>query len=351
MALSASLAGQIWTASAEASSSGIHFASCAKEGENHVLLLLDEQGQIVQKAPLPSRGHDAVFSPAGDQVLVFARRPGIYLGLWDFQHSDKPIFTKAADGRHFYGHGCFSEDQRIIFAAENVFDEERAVIGCYQLGKGQPERIAEWDTGGIGAHEILLSRDSRFLIIANGGIATHPDFPRQKLNIPEMSPSLCYVNPVNGHIEEQVFLPKSLHKLSLRHIAEDSQGRIWFGGQYQGEKKKGVPLIGWHKRGEDPIMLELPIIRNTIFSGYVGSVAADPARQTLAFTFPRDGKALILNENEPNKGTMISLSDICGVASASSGLRFTAGSGHFLDRTGDLKKIDQIAFDNHLAAL
>jgi len=351
LALSANLAGQIWITSAEASSSNIHFASCAKEGENHVLLLLDEKGQIVQKAPLPSRGHDVVFSSAGDQALVFARRPGIYLALWDFQNSDTPVFIKAAEGRHFYGHGCFSEDQRIIFATENVFNEERAVIGCYQLDKGQPVRIAEWDTGGIGAHEILLSNDGRSLIVANGGIATHPDFPRQKLNIPEMSPSLCYINPVNGHIEEQVFLQKSLHKLSLRHIAEDSQGRLWFGGQFQGEKKKDVPLIGWHKRGEKPVILDLPMIKNTILSGYVGSVAADPDRYSLAFTFPRDGKALILNENEPYTGIMISLSDICGVASASNGLSFTTGGGHFLNKKDDLNKLDQIAFDNHLAAL
>ncbi|MCG8493410.1 MAG: DUF1513 domain-containing protein, partial [Sneathiellales bacterium] len=273
LSFSAALTGPVLTApvSAFASSSKIRFASCAKDGKDYILLLLDENGQIVRKNSLPSRGHGLVFSAKRDQILVFARRPGRYLGLWNFQNSAKPIFISAATGRHFYGHGCFSKGQDTIFATENVFDEERAVIGRYQLDEGQIKRIGEWDTGGIGAHEILLSQDGKSLIVANGGIATHPNFPRQKLNIPEMHPSLCYLDPENGDIEEQVFLPGSLHKLSLRHLAQDSQGRVWFGGQYQGGKKRDVPLIGWHKRGRNPVMLDLPVIKETVFSGYVGS--------------------------------------------------------------------------------
>ena len=44
-------------------------------------------------------------------------------------------------------------------------------------------RIGEFDNHGIGTHDISVSDDGRMLVIANGGIETHPDFGRTKLNL------------------------------------------------------------------------------------------------------------------------------------------------------------------------
>ena len=44
-------------------------------------------------------------------------------------------------------------------------------------------RVGEFPTHGVGPHELLLLGDGRTLAVANGGIETHPDFGRAKLNI------------------------------------------------------------------------------------------------------------------------------------------------------------------------
>ena len=61
-------------------------------------------------------------------------------------------------------------------------------------------------------HEILRFPGSDTLIVANGGIQTHPDTGRAKLNIERMLPNLSYLSPL-GDVLEMVALtqPKKLH--------------------------------------------------------------------------------------------------------------------------------------------
>ena len=49
-------------------------------------------------------------------------------------------------------------------------------------------RIGEWDSGGIGPHDLKLLPEGR-LVIANGGIKTDPS-DRTKLNLGDMRPNL-----------------------------------------------------------------------------------------------------------------------------------------------------------------
>ena len=88
-------------------------------------------------------------------------------------------------GRHFFGHGAFSPDGRLLYATENDFDNARAVVGVYDVGSGFA-RIGEFGTQGVGAHELLLSPDGELLVVANGGIETHPDYGRAELNLDTM---------------------------------------------------------------------------------------------------------------------------------------------------------------------
>ncbi|HBM41824.1 MAG TPA: DUF1513 domain-containing protein, partial [Sulfitobacter sp.] len=55
------------------------------------------------------------------------------------------------------------------------------------------------------------------LVVANGGIDTHPDSGRAKLNIPTMRPNLTYIN--DRRILEQIELPHDMHRNSIRHLA------------------------------------------------------------------------------------------------------------------------------------
>ena len=71
-------------------------------------------------------------------------------------------------------------------------------------------------------------------MIANGGIDTHPDTGRTKLNIPTMQPNLSYVE--NGTVTEVATLADAFNKNSIRHLAVRQNGDVAFGMQWQGDE-------------------------------------------------------------------------------------------------------------------
>ena len=59
-----------------------------------------------------------------------------------------------------------------------------------------------------------------------GGIQTHPDSGRTKLNLPFMRPNLAYLDVNSGAMLDVVALPGALRMNSLRHVAIDATGRV-----------------------------------------------------------------------------------------------------------------------------
>ncbi|MCK0317313.1 DUF1513 domain-containing protein, partial [Salmonella sp. 15E65] len=90
----------------------------------------------------------------------------------------------------------------------------------------------EFDSGGIGPHEVVLMPDGKTLCVANGGILTHPDYGKLELNLDTMRPSLAYIDAASGELLEKVELEPALHRLSIRHLALAADGCVWFGCQY-----------------------------------------------------------------------------------------------------------------------
>ncbi|MBV6657419.1 MAG: DUF1513 domain-containing protein [Devosiaceae bacterium] len=76
----------------------------------------------------------------------------------------------------------------------------------------------------------LLLLDGHTTVVANGGIHTHPDYPRQKLYLPTMAPSLAYLDVETGDLVDQVSKPSELHQLFIRHLTQTAYGALWFGG-------------------------------------------------------------------------------------------------------------------------
>ena len=162
-------------------------------------------GARVFDLPLPGRGHSFAVHPDGSVAVHFARRPGRFALVLDLGQGTVARTVAAPDGRHFYGHGVFSPDARLLYATENDFVGERGVIGVYDAARGYA-RVGELPSHGIGPHEIALLSDGETLVVANGGIATHPDLPRVKLNLPTMAPSLCFVDRRSGALRRELTL-------------------------------------------------------------------------------------------------------------------------------------------------
>lgn len=309
--------------------------------------ILSEAGKILHRIDLPDRGHDITFDPVSGRSVVFARQPGTFFVAFDHAGKTPPVTVESVPGRHFFGHGVFSPDGALLYATENDFDNAAGMVGVYDAKAGFA-RIGEFPTHGIGPHELLLLGDGRTIAIANGGIETHPDFGRAKLNLPTMKPSFVLVDRQTGDLIEKHELPPDLHQLSIRHMDTDETGAVWFGCQHEGPATEQPALVGRAARGKNLQLLEMEPKLLSGFRNYIGSVAANRQAGTIAVTSPQGNSYAII---EAATGKVISaerLTEVCGVAPDHEGFMVTTGAGRIvMPARGELEEKDFV-WDNHV---
>jgi len=314
--------------------------------------LLSENGMLVATVALPDRGHDVTWSPITGRVVVFARQPGTFAVVFD-PAGERPAETLSSiEGRHFFGHGAFSPDGRLLYATENDFEAARGVIGLYDATDGF-RRIGEFDTFGTGPHELLLSADGTTLVVANGGIETHPDYGRTELNLDTMDPSLCFIDAGSGSLVGQLRLAADLHQISIRHLAFDAKERVWFGCQFRGSAATHPQLVGYATRDGEIRLIELPEHMLGDLRNYVGSVAASRDGSLIAVSSPEGNVVLAIDAQSAAPVTMLRLEDGCGVAPSGSGFLASSGQGALAGFAGSAAPAQQFGFefDNHLRSL
>ncbi|MDO5755976.1 MAG: DUF1513 domain-containing protein [Rhodobacterales bacterium] len=298
---------------------------------------------------LPGRGHAAAAHPARPEAVAFARRPGIFAIVIDCAAGRQTAQLTAPEGRHFYGHGAFSLDGRWLYTTENDYEAARGVIGIWDAAHGYA-RLGEMDSGGTGPHEIRRMPGSDVLVVANGGIETHPASGRTKLNIPVMQPNLAYIE--DGAVNETAELAPDMHKGSIRHIAVSALGLVAFGLQWQGDED-GPALVGLHRRGEPVRLCTAPQGDLHRMQGYIGSVALAAGQREVAVTSPRGGLVQTYDVATAQLTASSPITDACGVAPGPGGMLVASGTGD-LWRIGGARPCAQhegLMWDNHLVAL
>ena len=210
--------------------------------------LFSLDGGDVRAVELPERGHDIALRPGSGEWVAFARRPGRF-GVAVPTDGRQPIWFHSKPDRHFFGHGVYSADGKLLYTTENDYQNAQGIIGVRDATDGY-RQIGEFPARGMEPHDVALLADGRTMVIANGGIKTHPDSGADELNLPDMKPSLVYVDLATGDLVEEQILAPELHQLSIRHLALAAGDTVVFGCQYRGPEADAPPLLGFHRRGD-----------------------------------------------------------------------------------------------------
>lgn len=303
------------------------FISCRLDGQNNASVsCFDAEGGEIFATSLPARGHDITRRPGHDEIIVFARRPGNWFAAVSSRDGGLVAALHAPEGRHLYGHGVFSPDGRLLYVTENNMTSGDGLVGIYDA-TNHYRRIGEFSSGGIGPHDIALLPGGHTLVIANGGLRTHPATGRETLNSGDMKPNLVFADLNHGNVLGRHELARDLRQLSIRHLAVRSDGLVAFGCQYEGSPEDAPPLLGLIESGHAPRMLEVD--DETLFrmKNYIGSVAFGDDGRYLMATSPRGGTALLLDVESRAVRKTVSLPDVCGVAALGAD-RFLMSSGN-----------------------
>ena len=323
------------------------FAAARKEANGaYSAALFSLQGDVAS-VPLPGRGHDVAVHPLTKEVVVFARRPGRFAVCFSHKKNKAPFSFFAQPQRHFYGHGVFSTDGRLLFTSENDYAKGLGVIGVRDATDNY-KWIGEFPSHGVGPHDLALLSDGHSLVVANGGIETHPDMGRTILNLAEMTPSLVYIDCRTGDLLEKHKPPAALRQLSIRHLTVTARDRVVFGCQYKGPKGDRPALMGMHDRGGELRFLQTPADVRRQLNNYIGSVCADASGEVIAASAPRGN---LIGFWRANDGMFLGsqpVRDGCGLAKARQKKDFLITSGHgHVYMGGKETPFDDMAWDNH----
>lgn len=308
-------------------------ARADRAGRCSAVVLDLASGREVAQVALPARGHGIAVRPgngpasrAGPECVAFARRPGNF-GVVFGRNGEAPRWLPTRDDRHFFGHGLYAPDGRLLLTTENDFERGTGVIGVRDVEAGY-RRIGEITSGGIDPHEAVLLSDRRTLVVANGGIRTHPDDPRVEIDLPAMQPCLAYVDTETGDLLERHELPGAMNMLSIRHLAVGAGDAVVFGCQWRGTPWHTQPVIGWHRRGKPLQLAALPADITLRLRNYIASVAVNASGEHAIATAPRGGIAVVIEVSTGAQVAAIELADVYGAApSPGSGFMLSSEAG------------------------
>lgn len=330
---------------------------------SYTLACMNAGGHVFWENALPGRGHGFAIRQGTDQFVVFARRPGQYAMVVDVRTGKTIKRLSSITGRHFYGHGVFDRQVKRLYTSENDFERGRGVIGIYDADSDY-RRLGELDSGGIGPHEVVMLHHRDELVVANGGVRTHPDFGRTPLNIDSMRPNVAWLDPSSGVVNNRLELPESRRRLSLRHLAVSDVDRVCVAGQIvsansAGEDDMLEPLVAFSD-GDSQELGIAPDAVQKLMRRYLASVAwlSDPG--LFVVTAPHAGVVTLWSQTGQFQGSIEVARDSAGVCSDVSGKTawISADTGKLLsiDFPSRVKSSHQFAlvdgyFDNHITCV
>lgn len=304
-----------------------YFSARAGGMDEYFLGAFDAAGRFVYDVPLPGRGHGIALRPGLAEGVLVARRPGRFLVVFAADTGEVLYRLDSREDRHFSGHGLYSQDGRWLYTSEIDYDGGRGVIGVRDVAAAY-RQVDEFGYCGVEPHDLHLCRDGCTLVIANGGILTHPVSGRAKLNLDSMSSSLVYLEANSGRLLAEHRLPEERRLLSLRHLSVPAPDRVFIAMQYQGPSEDRLPLVALHQAGEEQIrLLDTPVEVLAQMRNYCGSVCADSSGRWVAVSSPQGNTITFWSAAEGSYRAFTRVPDGCGIAAGDQEGEFLLSSG------------------------
>ncbi|CCN50499.1 conserved hypothetical protein [Vibrio nigripulchritudo MADA3029] len=304
----------------------------------------DINGNPIHQLTLPARGHGVAIHRAGSAAVAFGRRPGTFFQPFDFVSGAAKPIVSSGPNRHFYGHGVYSPDGRLLYATEGERGTSRGIIGVYDVQNGY-QKVEEFTGFGLGPHEVIMLPTGD-LAIGVGGVHTNGRTP---MNLETMSPTLTYLSSA-GKVLEQVSL--SDNKLSIRHLAHNGQGMVFCGQQYRGSPDDYPALLAAHQMGKPMVEFKAEPEQWARFNHYIASIAA--TGDWVLATSPRGNCYGIWQLSTGELLEVESLPDASGVVVNDNSFKISSGVGRVVSHSlaGVEKKYSSgIHWDNHWSAI
>lgn len=327
--------------------------------KHYGVAIISHKGEILHTHDLPSRGHAFAINPVSKQIYCISRRPANTI---DVLHSSGTLLTriKSKESRHFYGHAACSHDGRYLYTSENNLHDGTGVIGVRDT-VNDFLLVNEFSSYGIGPHSIQRSPDNQYLIIANGGIHTHPRTGRKPLNGHSMSPSLVFIDIHTGKLHRKSTLPAEYRLNSIRHIAVNNHNHVFIALQNQGELSAQEILLAEYNYTNNKLSeITIPPHIQPLLKGYLGDIVLDQSQHILATTSPR-GDLILFYDIVQKKLWHESFVDTCGLQASHRAHEFIISNGQGDIRyyhanthkyhVRSLPSHPMIHWDNHIVAL
>lgn len=305
----------------------------------------------------PNRLHEACYIKEERMAVFMSRRPERWMYIVDTLTGKLLPTASSPSAHHVYGHSTYNSALGLLYITENEIETGKGIVGIYQA-KPPFKRLGQFDSGGIGPHQIIQLNQKNMLVVANGGILTHPGKKRRKLNLPSMRPNLTYIDLTSGEIHSQVEPPH--HQLSIRHIAVTQDDVVIVSAQDQSKENPTTPLI-WEHRINQPLTPMTTGIKNWAdMNQYIASVCVSENGQHILSTSPKGGIASLWNTRNQSNIKHFKIRDVAGAAWDQSKKAFVLSNGlgelWAIDPTRDqtpqlLAKKENIRWDNHLTVI
>lgn len=314
--------------------------------------------RVAAEVPVPQRAHGLLALADGGFVAV-ALRPGRWLMRLDAAGRVQRQLNvdDETPRRSFNGHVELSADGQWLFSTET---DAATGQGWVSVRSAETlRRVAQFETAGIDAHQLLRAPDGT-LLVTNGGIVR--DAQGRKRDGEPMAPSLVQLQPASGRVLGQWQLDDP--QLSLRHLA-------WAEPQAPGAAPLlGVALQAEHDSAEarrnapalalwDGRSLRLPC-SDAAAAGYVGDICAGP-NGGFILSAQKVGRCLWWQPQRPGQlQRMAELTEPCGLVAESTsgaahGVLISAGRGlarwHVHDGAAMQRWPVALAPDNHAVLL